>query len=181
MYSRLYTNVLNIHHAVDYCASFHHCYADSGKSLIKVAPFSPRSMLSNCHPTGLFGIAASVSPHFTSRITDIIAAQLDQLTRPMRGGVTENELKRAKNQLKSSLVMALESRSVEVEGKCLLRSELYPIQNKQLMELAGSCRSRSSNPNSRQESARRGDVREDRCSNIECKSTVLRQSIIDFH
>ncbi len=70
-----------------------------------------------CHFTGLFGIAASVSPHFTPRITDIIAAQLDQLTRPMRGGVTESELKRAKNQLKSSLVMALESRSVEVEGE----------------------------------------------------------------
>ncbi len=96
MYSRLYTNVLNHHHAVDYCASFHHCYADSG----------------------LFGIAASVSPHFTGRMTDIVAEQLDMLTRPMKRGVTEGELKRAKNQLKSSLVMALESRSVEVEGQC---------------------------------------------------------------
>lgn len=35
----------------------------------------------------------------------------------MRGGVTPTELSRAKNQLKSSLVMALESRSVEVEGE----------------------------------------------------------------
>ncbi|KAJ9112380.1 hypothetical protein QFC19_000801 [Naganishia cerealis] len=43
------------------------------------------------------------------------AHQLDTLTRPMRGGVTQQELSRAKNQLKSSLVMALESRSVEVE------------------------------------------------------------------
>ncbi|KAJ9122120.1 hypothetical protein QFC24_004347 [Naganishia onofrii] len=93
MYSRLYTNVLNKHHAVDYCAGFHHCYAD----------------------TGLFGIAASVVPHFTSSITNVIAHQLDTLTRPMRGGVTQQELSRAKNQLKSSLVMALESRSVEVE------------------------------------------------------------------
>lgn len=33
----------------------------------------------------------------------------------MRGGITLTELSRAKNQLKSSLVMALESRSIEVE------------------------------------------------------------------
>jgi processing peptidase subunit alpha len=37
----------------------------------------------------------------------------------MRGGVTPTELSRAKNQLKSSLVMALESRSVEVEGEII--------------------------------------------------------------
>ncbi|MCO5614620.1 hypothetical protein L7F22_068904 [Adiantum nelumboides] len=42
MYSRLYSNVLNQFHAVDYCAAFHHCYADSG----------------------LFGIAASVQHDF---------------------------------------------------------------------------------------------------------------------
>jgi processing peptidase subunit alpha len=39
----------------------------------------------------------------------------------MRGGVTPTELSRAKNQLKSSLVMALESRSVEVEGETISR------------------------------------------------------------
>jgi processing peptidase subunit alpha len=31
MYSRLYTNVLNQYYRVDYCAGFHHCYADSGE------------------------------------------------------------------------------------------------------------------------------------------------------
>ena len=31
MYSRLYTKVLNQYHAVDYCAGFHHCYADTGR------------------------------------------------------------------------------------------------------------------------------------------------------
>lgn len=66
---------------------------------------------------GLFGIAASVQPDFASSIGNVIAYQLDTLTRPMRGGVTQTELSRAKNQLKSSLVMALESRSVEVEGE----------------------------------------------------------------
>ncbi|GHJ84356.1 hypothetical protein NliqN6_0758 [Naganishia liquefaciens] len=93
MYSRLYTKVLNQYHAVDYCAGFHHCYAD----------------------TGLFGIAVSVQPHFNTSIGNLLAWQLDSLTRPMRDGVTQQELSRAKNQLKSSLMMALESRSVEVE------------------------------------------------------------------
>ncbi|KAH8089319.1 putative Mtochondrial processing peptidase [Filobasidium floriforme] len=93
MYSRLYTNVLNQYYRVDYCAGFHHCYADSG----------------------LFGIAASVQPDFAGSIGNVIGYQLDSLTRAMRGGVTPTELSRAKNQLKSSLVMALESRSVEVE------------------------------------------------------------------
>lgn len=93
MYSRLYTQVLNRYWNVDYCAGFHHCYADSG----------------------LFGIAASVNPDFNTSIGNVIAHSLDTLTRPMKGGVTEVELARARNQLKSSLMMALESRSVEVE------------------------------------------------------------------
>ncbi|PWN39872.1 hypothetical protein IE81DRAFT_349775 [Ceraceosorus guamensis] len=94
MYSRLYSNVLNQHHAVDFCAAFHHCYKDSG----------------------LFGIAASVKPDFNGHIANIIARELDSLTSPhVRGAVTSVELARAKNQLKSSLVMSLESRLVEVE------------------------------------------------------------------
>lgn len=94
MYSRLYTNVLNQFHAVDHCASFHHCYADSG----------------------LFGISASVHPSFNSTIPYVIARELELCTSGMyRGSVTAAELDRAKNQLKSSLMMALESRLVEVE------------------------------------------------------------------
>lgn len=94
MYSRLYTNVLNQYHGVDHCASFHHCYADSG----------------------LFGIAASVHPSFAPSIPYIIARELELCTsNDYHGSVTELELSRAKNQLKSSLVMALESRLVEVE------------------------------------------------------------------
>jgi processing peptidase subunit alpha len=56
-----------------------------------------------------------VQPHFNTSIANLLAWQLDSLTRPMRDGVTQQELSRAKNQLKSSLMMALESRSVEVE------------------------------------------------------------------
>ncbi|WWC63158.1 uncharacterized protein I303_105758 [Kwoniella dejecticola CBS 10117] len=93
MYTRLYTKVLNQHYSVDYCAGFHHCYADSG----------------------LFGIAASVYPQFAPRIVDVIAGQLHSLTGQMFGGIEEREFKRAKNMLKSTLVMALESRLTAVE------------------------------------------------------------------
>ncbi|KIR58819.1 mitochondrial processing peptidase [Cryptococcus bacillisporus CA1873] len=93
MYTRLYTKVLNQYHAVDFCSAFHHCYADSG----------------------LFGISASLYPQFASRIVDVMAGQLHALTGPMFGGVEEKEVKRAKNMLKSTLVMALESRLTAVE------------------------------------------------------------------
>lgn len=94
MYSRLYSNILNQYHSVDYCASFHHCYNDSG----------------------LFRIAVSVNHSFASSIPKIIAREFELLLQNGgRGSVTQNELDRAKNQLKSSLVMALESRLIEVE------------------------------------------------------------------
>jgi processing peptidase subunit alpha len=95
MYTRLYTNVLNRYHAVDHCAGFHHCYADSG----------------------LFGIQTSVYPHFASSAANVIGQQLYQLCGPVRGGITREEFSRAKNMLKSTLVMALESRLTAVEGE----------------------------------------------------------------
>lgn len=94
MYSRLYTNVLNQHHAVDHCSSFHHVYVD----------------------TSLFGLTISVHASFVPQISTLVAHQLDSITRPiMRGGITHVELERAKNQLKSSLAMTLETRSTQVE------------------------------------------------------------------
>lgn len=93
MYSRLYTSVLNQHHSVDYCASFHHCYLDSG----------------------LFGLNISVHPSFLSQVPYVVATQLDSITRPVRNGMDEQDLRRARNQLKSGLMMALESRMVQVE------------------------------------------------------------------
>lgn len=94
MYSRCYTHVLNYHHAVDFCASFHHCYSDSG----------------------LFGISASVLPGYNYNVADLLCRELYLLTLPsFLGGINQVELERAKNQLKSSLMMALESRLVQVE------------------------------------------------------------------
>lgn len=110
MYSRLYTNVLNQFYAVDHCSSFHHCYADSG----------------------LFGMAVSVHPSFASSAPYLIARELELCTSPdYRGSVTQTELSRAKNQLKSSLMMALESRLVEVEDlgrQVLVHNKKVPVE-----------------------------------------------------
>lgn len=94
MYSRLYTRVLNQHWKVDFCAAFNHSYLDSG----------------------LFGMGIAVSPDYAREAPRIIAQQLDTLTHPPNaGGLNEEELRRAKNQLKSSLMMNLESRAMQVE------------------------------------------------------------------
>ena len=97
MYSRLYTHILNYYPQIDHCASFHHIYTDSS----------------------LFGLFASFLP-YTSRNQGNTPAQImphlvHQLSLLLYQPVPTVELSRAKNQLKSSLVMALESRSVEVE------------------------------------------------------------------
>lgn len=97
MYSRLYTHILNHHAVIDHCASFHHIYNDSS----------------------LFGLFASFAPSAKSAVLPHLIHQLALLLyRP----VPAEELSRAKNQLKSSLAMALESRSVEIEdlGRQLL-------------------------------------------------------------
>src|SRR6266852_8933171 len=90
MYSRLYTHILNHHAAIDHCASFHHIYNDSS----------------------LFGLFASFAPSARSAVLPHLIHQLALL---LYRAVPPEELSRAKNQLKSSLAMALESRSVEVE------------------------------------------------------------------
>ncbi|KAI9511880.1 mitochondrial processing peptidase [Russula earlei] len=97
MYSRLYTHILNHHAAIDHCASFHHIYNDSS----------------------LFGLFASFAPSARSAVLPHLIHQLALL---LYRAVPSDELSRAKNQLKSSLAMALESRSVEVEdlGRQLL-------------------------------------------------------------
>ena len=97
MYSRLYTHILNHYPQIDHCASFHHIYTDSS----------------------LFGLFASFVP-YTSQNQGNTPAQImphlvHQLSLLLYQPVPTVELSRAKNQLKSSLMMALESRSVEVE------------------------------------------------------------------
>ncbi|KAF1980719.1 hypothetical protein K402DRAFT_468068 [Aulographum hederae CBS 113979] len=94
MYSRLYTNVLNQHGWVESCVAFNHAYADSG----------------------LFGIQASCDPARVREMLDVLCRELKNLG-DTKGWNTlkEQEITRAKNQLRSSLLMNLESRMVELE------------------------------------------------------------------
>ncbi|KAI9148008.1 Mitochondrial-processing peptidase subunit alpha [Paramyrothecium foliicola] len=94
MYSRLYSNVLNQHGWVESCVSFNHSYTDSG----------------------LFGISASCLPGHTSGMLDVMCQQLHALTLDTGyARLRDGEVARAKNQLRSSLLMNLESRMVELE------------------------------------------------------------------
>lgn len=94
MYSRLYTNVLNQHGWVESCVAFNHSYADSG----------------------LFGIASSCYPGRTAKMLDVMCRELRALTLDTGfSALGAVEVARAKNQLRSSLLMNLESRMVELE------------------------------------------------------------------
>lgn len=98
MYSRLYTHILNHFSQIDHCASFHHIYTDSS----------------------LFGLFASFVPAASglrggNTPTQILPHLVHQLSLLMYTTVPEEELMRAKNQLCSSLMMAMENRSIQVE------------------------------------------------------------------
>ena len=94
MYSRLYTNVLNQHGWVESCVASNHSYTDSG----------------------LFGIAASCSPYYATHMIDVMCRELQALTLDSGfSSLQPGEVARAKNQLRSSLLMNLESRLVELE------------------------------------------------------------------
>ena len=94
MYSRLYTNVLNQHGWVESCVAFNHSYTDSG----------------------LFGISASCSPHKSWQMLEVMCQELQNLTLETGySSLQRVEVNRAKNQLRSSLLMNLESRMVELE------------------------------------------------------------------
>ncbi|KAI9687714.1 MAG: Mitochondrial-processing peptidase subunit alpha [Bathelium mastoideum] len=94
MYSRLYTRVLNQHGWVENCVAFNHSYTDSG----------------------LFGISASCSPGQARAMVETICAELAALTHETgHSALRDGEVQRAKNQLRSSLLMNLESRMVELE------------------------------------------------------------------
>lgn len=104
MYSRLYTHILNHYAQIDHCAAFHHIYTDSS----------------------LFGLSASFFPDTPqsrgNTAKDILPHLAHQLSLLLYTPIPTSELQRAKNQLKSSMVMALESKSLEVEdlGRQLL-------------------------------------------------------------
>ncbi|KAI4126856.1 MAG: hypothetical protein LQ338_003529 [Usnochroma carphineum] len=94
MYSRLYTNVLNQYGWVESCVAFNHSYTDSG----------------------LFGISASCQPSRIMQMLEVMCRELHNLS--LDNGFTALkpvEVNRAKNQLRSSLLMNLESRMVELE------------------------------------------------------------------
>lgn len=95
MFSRLYTRVLNQYAFVENCMSFNHSYINSG----------------------LFGITISCSPNAAHIMSQIICHELSMLLEkdPSKGGITENEFKRAKNQLTSSLLMNVESKLASLE------------------------------------------------------------------
>ncbi|KMU78646.1 mitochondrial-processing peptidase subunit alpha [Coccidioides immitis RMSCC 3703] len=94
MYSRLYTNVLNQHGWVESCMAFNLSYTDSG----------------------LFGISASCHPQRLTHMIDVICGELQALTLEKGYSALQlAEVNRAKNQLRSSLLMNLESRMVELE------------------------------------------------------------------
>ncbi|PNH39379.1 hypothetical protein VD0004_g7491 [Verticillium dahliae] len=96
MYSRLYTNVLNQHGWVESCVAFNHSYTDSG----------------------LFGISAACLPGRAGAMLDVMCRELRALTlEPAHASsaLRPVEVQRAKNQLRSSLLMNLESRMVELE------------------------------------------------------------------
>ncbi|KAI9894341.1 MAG: Mitochondrial-processing peptidase subunit alpha [Vezdaea aestivalis] len=94
MYSRLYTNVLNEYGWVENCMAFNHSYTDSG----------------------LFGISASCTPRGITPMLDAMCRELQALTKTSGvSALKQEEVSRAKNQLRSSLLMNLESRMVELE------------------------------------------------------------------
>jgi len=110
MYSRLYTHILNHYPQIDHCASFHHIYSDSS----------------------LFGLFATFVPAGGQGNSpdQILPHLIHQLSLLLYSPLPSGELQRAKNQLKSSLVMALESRSVEVEDlgrQILIHGRKIPV------------------------------------------------------
>ncbi|KAF9425692.1 Mitochondrial-processing peptidase subunit alpha [Podila epigama] len=93
MYSRLFTNVLNHYNWIESCMSFNHCYSDSG----------------------LFGISGSCYPGYESMLLEVMVRELELTTRTGKGGIAKGELERSKNQLRSSVLMNLESKMVQLE------------------------------------------------------------------
>jgi predicted Zn-dependent peptidase len=75
---------------------------------------------SSYRDAGLFGVYAGLSPENVGTVLDIILEELNDIR---RGGVTEEELTRSKEQLKGNFLMSLESVSTRMNR--LGKSELY--------------------------------------------------------
>ncbi|GJJ13268.1 hypothetical protein Clacol_007519 [Clathrus columnatus] len=121
MYSRLYTHILNYHPQIDHCASFHHIYTDT--SLFGLfASFLPSTPPKSANENQAYYAGSTPSqilPHLTHQLSLLLYQDVPHV-----------ELNRAKNQLKSSLMMALESRAVEVEDlgrQVLVHNRKIPV------------------------------------------------------
>ncbi len=90
MYSRLYTQLLNRYHWLEHARAFTIDYQVGG----------------------LFGINASCHPKFAPNLVKIV---LEYLSVKAADALTTEELSRAKNQLKSAILMGLETRSLSLE------------------------------------------------------------------
>lgn len=105
MYSRLYRKILNGRHYVESAVSFHSSYID----------------------TGIFGIHTSVEHGFIINILEDLCLQLIDIVKNM-GDV---EFNRAKTQLKSNMLYALESRSLlsdDIGRQILVFDSYHPPQ-----------------------------------------------------
>ena len=89
MYTRLYTRVLNRYHWMYSATAYNHAYNDSG----------------------IFCINASCNPQQLQELTQVLLREFVSIT----GDISHEELERAKTQLKSMLLMNLESRPVIFE------------------------------------------------------------------
>jgi processing peptidase subunit alpha len=89
MYTQLYLDVLNQYHWAYSAQSHCFCYSDSG----------------------LFTLSGSAAPHDTSKLVEVLCTQFFS----MANTPGEIELKRAKKQLQSNLMMNLESKFVQFE------------------------------------------------------------------
>jgi len=89
MYTRLYQNILNRFHFAQSASVFNAFYND----------------------TGLFGVYGAAP---AENMGQLVAALCEEMAK-MAGSITDAELSRAKNQLKSSLLMNLESRPILFE------------------------------------------------------------------
>jgi len=112
MYSRLYTNVLNLKHWVYNATAYNNSYGDSG----------------------LFCIYGSAPPEYMKHLTEVLVQELYKMADPLDG----EEFERAKRQLQSMLMMNLESRPVLFEdiGRQILAHGHYkpPTEYMRLIE-----------------------------------------------
>jgi len=90
MFTRLYTDVLNRFHWMNNATAYNHCYQDSG----------------------IFCIRASAHP---DQLRELVEVVVKQLVGTYAFRIEETELKRAKTQLQSMLLMNMEARPVVFE------------------------------------------------------------------